>query len=504
VITNEREDAGLWYAIACGVVLAIAAAIRFRGLGTTLFEDEVWIANLVRQGGWHPHSWSTPPLFYAICRGWIRLRGVSNNALREPAAILGIALCAVPFFAPIPRLSRFAWSVLLAFSSPLLFYAGRTKQYTLEAFAVAVLIVLFLHIRRNDSRIVVVAFFIAGAIAVTTLYSPVFVLVPMAILCVRRPRMLAGFALLAAFFAIAYARWLAPGPESIRLHGDMTAYFAANGRWITSPASFLAGTMHWTGQAMNLVRFWWIGIALLVIAWLIRERDITITLLSILPPFTVAAASTFRLYPYGEVRLMIFCLPALYLLVAESIAGVARRAPAWGPGLRSSPKTKGLTPERTPENQRPDPQTNSPASGPGLRSSAKIKGLTPERTQGLTPERTGAACLLVLAPFVLAGVTGDPYNRTYMRVDDLRPMFDTIARSHRSGEAIYADPSLAAPLRYEIPSVAADVHDEIDQRAARPGWYLQRASTFSISNAEIVMRIGNVTAARIVRSDIGR
>src|SRR5216684_2318369 len=78
VITNERDDADLWYAIACGVLLAVAAAIRFRSLGTTLFEDEVWVAELVRNGGWHAHSWSTPPLFYAICRGWSSLRGVSN------------------------------------------------------------------------------------------------------------------------------------------------------------------------------------------------------------------------------------------------------------------------------------------------------------------------------------------------------------------------------------------------------------------------------------------
>src|SRR5882762_10648931 len=80
MITNERDDAGLWYAIACGALLVFAAAIRFRSLGATLFEDEVWVAELVRRGGWHAHSWSTPPLFYAICRGWISLRGVSNAA----------------------------------------------------------------------------------------------------------------------------------------------------------------------------------------------------------------------------------------------------------------------------------------------------------------------------------------------------------------------------------------------------------------------------------------
>ena len=433
MITNERDDADLWYAIACGVVLVVATAIRFRALGTTLFEDEVWVAELIRHGGWHGHSWSTPPLFYAICRGWSALRGVSNAALREPAAIFGVALCAVPLFAPLARVSRFAWSVLLAFSSPLLFYSERLKQYTIEAFAVTVLIVLFLHVRRNGSRIATAVFFAIGAIAVTTLYSPVFVLVPMAILSIRRPRMLAGFALLFALFGLAYLRWLAPGAESIRLHGDMNAFFETNGRWITSPGSFIAGTMHWSGQAMNLVRFWWLAVALLVIAWLFREHDIVIATLAVVPPVSVAVASAFHLYPYGEVRLMIFCLPAFFLLVADALASVARRVPL---------------------------------------------------------------LLLLLAPFMIAGVASNPYNETYMHVDDLRPMYDMIARSHVPGEAIYADPSFAVPLRYEYPAVGGDVHSGIEKSVTRPGWYIQYVPAFGTGGASVAMRIGGVVAAR--------
>lgn len=430
---NEHEDGALWYAIACGVLLAVAAAIRLRGLGSTLFEDEVWVAELVRQGGWHAHSYSTPPLFYAICRGWSAIRGFSNAALREPAAGFGIAVCAVPFLAPLPRLSRFAWSVLLAFSSPLLFYSARVKQYTIEAFAVTVLIVLFLHLQRKDSLISNVAFFAAAAVAVMTLYSAVFVLVPMAILCIRRPRTLAGFALVFALFGLAYVRWLAPGPESIRLHGDMTAYFAAKSRWITSLRSFFSGTMHWTGQAMNLVRFWWLAIALLVIIWLVRERNIQIAVLAFLPPLLIAAASTLHLYPYGEVRLMIVCFPALFLFAAESIGSMATRVPL---------------------------------------------------------------LLLLLAPFVVSGAARDPYNETYMRVSDLRPMFDMITRSHLSGEAIYANPSFVAPLRYECPSLARDVRSAIERTPTRPGWYIQRSGAFDTGNANVVMRVGDVIAAR--------
>jgi len=432
VITNERDDADLWYAIACGLALVTAAAVRFRGLGATLFEDEVWVAELVRHGGWHAHSWSTPPLFYAICRGWTSLRGYSNATLREPAAIFGVAVCAVPLVAPSPRVTRVVWSVLLAFSSPLLFYSARIKQYTLEAFAAAVLIVLFLRVRQNGSTVLTATFFLAAAVAVTTLYSPVFVLIPMALLSIRRPRLLAGFALLFALFGVAYIRWLAPGAESIRLHGDMTAFFAANGRWITSPSLFTRGTMHWTGQAMNLVRFWWLAAGLIVAAWIVRERNGVIAMLAIAPPLIVAAASTVHRYPYGEVRLMIFCLPPLYLLLADALASVARRVPL---------------------------------------------------------------LLLLIAPFVIAGVANDPYNATYMHVDDLRPMFDMIARAHAPGEAIYADPSYAAPLRYEVPGLAPSIQATAETAATKPGWHIQQRRSFNAEGTAVMMRLGDVIAA---------
>ena len=72
---KDRDEWSLWILLAWGLLLVVAAAVRFRVLDTSLFEDEVWVANLIRHGGWHPHSYSTPPLFYALLRGWSRLRG---------------------------------------------------------------------------------------------------------------------------------------------------------------------------------------------------------------------------------------------------------------------------------------------------------------------------------------------------------------------------------------------------------------------------------------------
>lgn len=100
-MTNGRDNADLWYAITFGALLVVAAAIRFRDLGPTLFEDEVWVSDLIRRAAFHPHSYNTPPLFYAIGRAWLSVRGFSDTALREPSAFSGVALCAVPLFAPV-------------------------------------------------------------------------------------------------------------------------------------------------------------------------------------------------------------------------------------------------------------------------------------------------------------------------------------------------------------------------------------------------------------------
>lgn len=362
----KLEDDSVWYAIACAALLVVAAAIRYPHLDATLFEDEVWVAELVRHGGWVPHSQATPPLFYALCRGWTSLRGFSDTALREPAALFGVALCAVPLFAPLPRLSRFVWATALAFSSPLIFYSSRLKQYTLEAFVAAVLLVLFLRWWDTRSPGAAAALFAVAAIGVTGLHATVLVVGAMAVVCVVRPRMLIGFAAILALWALAYWGWLKPGAASTALHGDMDAFFASHGRWVTSPRGLFDGTVHWAGQSLNLVRFWWAGIALAITVWLAKERNALVPALAVIPVVAVAAASTLHIYPYGEVRLMVFAFPGLFLLIAAATGDLARRVPL---------------------------------------------------------------LLVLLVPFIWSGIARDPYNRTYMQLGDLRQMFATVAQS---------------------------------------------------------------------------
>lgn len=434
---EESDDgtAAQWFAIAAGILLTLAAAIRFRLLGTTLFEDEVWVANLWRNGDFGPHTYSTPPLFYFLGRMWTHVRGFSDVALREPAAFFGVAVSALPLFARRPWRVRLLWSLLLACSSPMLFYSARAKQYTLEAFVVTLLLLLFLRALERDRWI---AFFAVSVPAVMVLFSPIFVLAAMGLIAlvkVRKPWVIAGFALVAVAFGIAWVLYLAPGPRSTELHGDMNRFFIVTGRWIDSPGSLVRNTMHWMGQAFNLVRFWWIVLPLLAAWWIVRKRPWIELALCILPLIAIAGASVLHRYPYGEVRLMIFCFPATYLIAAEAIAEVSRRS---------------------------------------------------------------VFALLLVVPFAFNGVARDPYNATYMRIDDMRQIVDTIRTVHRTGEPIYADLSYAAPLSYYAPELRNDLHSVTMTAAAGPGWYVQRGSRFTLPpQPALVVRSGDTLALRV-------
>jgi hypothetical protein len=436
---EDGEKATLGHVVAAAIVLIAAAAVRFTALDTTLFEDEVWVANLLRHGNLKPHTYSTPPLFYAIGRLWTALRGFSDVVLREPAAFFGVALCAVPFAAPRPFRTRIVWSTLLAFSSPLLFYSTRLKQYTLEAFVGTILIVFFLHANEHNRCELWVAFFASAVVAATTLYSPIFIAAAAGVIAVlfkttRRSSIIASFAAVAAAFLAAWLAYLAPGPATPSVHGDMDRFFAQSGRWITSPESFVRNTRHWLGLAFNLVPFWWAVLPPLILWWLIRKRHLQLLMLAAIPPLLVAVASIAHRYPYGEVRLMIFCFPGLYLVTAEALAEVSRRVPI---------------------------------------------------------------VLLVIAPFIFQGVPGDSYNAAYMHVDDLRHLIGAVRSGHLQGERILADPSYEAPLLYYAPELTNDVRSTKVETAVGPGLYIQQRSTFHAQGGETVAQTRSVVVVRV-------
>ena len=434
---DGRHDATPWYAAAAITLLVCAAAIRFASLDHSLFEDEVWVARLLVRGGLRPHTYAVPPLFYGIGRLWTAMRGASDVALREPAAAFGVVLCAIPFLAPLPRLTRFLWSALLAFSSPLIFYSERLKQYTLEASVGTLLVVLYLRAAEGKRASQWVLFFGVAAAGVLTLHTPVFVAAAIGVAALLKPpfgrvRVVIAFGFIGALAAGAYLAYMSPGPETAGLHGDMNVWFTQTGRWVTSPALLLSNTKHWIGQALNLTPWaLWVVLALGIL-WIAIERDVVTVALALVPPVIAAIASTAHVYPYGEVRLMLYCFPTLYLAVSRMLTTFSKRIPA------------------------------------------------------------GA---LLAIPFVVSGVVRDPYATTYMRLPDLRAMFALVARTPAT-ESVYADASYAAPLLYYYPALAGRTRVVTLTAPVGPGWYVQRQAGFK-GGGSVVLQEDGVVAVRV-------
>ncbi len=437
---QSPAEPAFWYSIACAAVLVVGAILRFRQLDTSLFEDEVWVAELVRHGGWHAHSYSTPPLFYAVERLWAALRGTADAQLRDPVALFGIALAALPLFANRDRGTRFLWMVLLGCSSPLVFYSGRLKQYTLEALVAGVLIVLLLRALDGGKPMIWVAFFAVATLGATTLYSTVFVIGAAALVVVpRAPRLVLPFAFVFAAFAGAYFGYLAPGPESIVLHGDMNAYFTSLGRWVTSPSLLWSNSLHFAGQAMNLVRGWWIVAAGVALFCILRRDELPATIVAIAPVAAAAAASTRHYYPFGEVRLMIFTFPALYLLVALALSQLAMRTRYAG----------------------------------------------------------GVFVAVFIVAFAWNGLQRDTYNATYMGTFDLRPLYDFVAANHRSDEPVFVTSSLLFPLRYYHPELGPEIILWDGKVIGGGGWYVDFTRP---AGGELALHLANAWAVRFSAS----
>lgn len=359
-MSAEQDESRLWFGVAAGALLVVAAALRAHH-GSEFSGDEAAVADLIRRGGAHP-----PLLFYAVERVWSLMRGDAADVLRCPPAFFGVLAAALPFAAlRLERAARFAWSMLLAFSTPLLLDSVRLAPATLEAAVSVLLIVLFLRAQESERGSHWLLFFVVAAGTVTTLLAPIVIVITAALLALLLPiahrgRVVVGFGVVGGLFALSWIGWMSAATTTRR-------------PWIDTLPSLVDSTRRWLGDAFNLVPFWWLMVTLLVLLALVSPgpgtRKLTLVTFAVVPPSLIALAGARHLYPYGDVRWMIVCVPGLYLLVASSIAAVARPAAL-------------------------------------------------------------ALLLLFGVPYVFQGVAKDIDNRTYMHVDDLTPPFTTIAENH--------------------------------------------------------------------------
>lgn len=294
------------------MLLAAVLAIGVQGIGRSLWLDEVWVANSVRQPTWsgmffYP-NWlqTTPPLFLTLARESTAVFGMSVVSLRlVPLALALVAVGATLALAwriAAPSLALLAVT-LLAFHPTAIDYWRSFKQYGGEAAAAAVLLLASVRYLKDSSR-ANYAWLVATAAITSLLAYPVAFLVPGVGLAVylsgarRRAVMLAVFA--CAWFLAIYVIFVRPN-----LAPELRIYWAQQ----EDP-----GIRAWLLVMLPFAVFATARASLSIYRGTAAWRQWT-ALVCALPCLLLAASSIAGLYPVIP-RTRLFVLPGLLVLAA--------------------------------------------------------------------------------------------------------------------------------------------------------------------------------------------
>jgi uncharacterized membrane protein len=331
--------AGRRRALALGALLALAAVVRFAGIGSqSLWLDEVVTAELVNKPfgdmlSTIPHSESTPYLYYLLLWPWAHVFGDGEAGLRSLSAVFGVVTVAAIWAgarALISERAGLAAAALAAVNPFLVWYSQEARAYALLALLCAVSFWCFARALHDPRWLKWWA--LASVLALATHYFAAFTIVPEAIaLALLAGRTRAWAIACAAIGAAGLA--LAPLAATQRRGGgaDWIGDISLGHRIAEIPKRFVAGEF---GNQLGYV-FWPVLICALVALGLLwartreDERRGGIVALAVggaglLVPIAMALATLDYVFP----RNLIGSLPPL--LVAFAAALTASRAPRAG------------------------------------------------------------------------------------------------------------------------------------------------------------------------------
>jgi mannosyltransferase len=173
------------------LLAALAVGVRFALIDhQSLWFDEIVSTTLAKQPfGAMLHdiaqTESTPPTYYILLWGWVRLFGKTAVALRSLSACFGVLTVLVIYATARLRFSRraaFIAGALTATQPMLIWYSQETRSYSLVTLFVALSLYFFFRVRDDDSRRNLAGWAIASSLALSTHYFAAFVVFPEAAL----------------------------------------------------------------------------------------------------------------------------------------------------------------------------------------------------------------------------------------------------------------------------------------------------------------------------------
>lgn len=175
-------------AILALVIITVAAGgARFASLGQQSFWDDelftVWLTRMDLRSmiSTIASSEATPPLYYVLAWGWTQLFGSGEIALRALSALAGTSAVPLSYVAVVHLSTKkvaLALSALVALNPFLVWYGQEARAYALLVPLSALLLWAFLKTVDDPNGLGLPFWAIASAIALTTHYFAVFLIVP--------------------------------------------------------------------------------------------------------------------------------------------------------------------------------------------------------------------------------------------------------------------------------------------------------------------------------------
>jgi len=324
-------------------ILVLAGLLRLVSLNQSLWLDEATTAQVVRnfslqgivdtfiKADFHP------PLYYLVLKIWSTVFGTSEAALRLPSVIFGVGTVYLTFAIGKKLLNKSTGLIaaLLLSVSPLhIYYSQEARMYSLSTFLVSLLVFTFLNAVQSR-KVYWYLFSVVSALLIFTDYLPgvIFLVLGMYILMYER-KLIKSFLLSFIPLVLAFAVY---SPIFLtQLEGGLAVETSTSNWWqllgLTSiksvlliPVKFLIGRITFVNKALYgifVATFSLISVmaiipsikvkpARLPLLWLFCTVAICVVLGVFLPVLTY-----FRL---------LFCLPALYLLISIGLSKVSEK-----------------------------------------------------------------------------------------------------------------------------------------------------------------------------------
>jgi hypothetical protein len=170
-------------------VVAVAAGLRFWGLGQSFWFDEFQSASVIVKGSHLVSNVTkqegTPPLYFMVLWGWTKFFGTGDWALRSLSAVIGTAT--VPFaygaaheLTSSRRAARVA-AALVAVNPMMVWFSQEVRAYVLLAFLAAVSLFFWARAYKRGDTFDFVLWGVSSAAALTTHYFAATLVVPEAL-----------------------------------------------------------------------------------------------------------------------------------------------------------------------------------------------------------------------------------------------------------------------------------------------------------------------------------